>query len=253
MNTWLPACICWSATVDSITASRILFQVTFIMLPEMSPPFLCTQRRSPSVRYQSAELVLIFREDRETSEHLHAAGRELLIGEINEVGYVWISSLGVHTRVRSRGRRGRSVFVPGAPVTRFSVACRRRDNVINGACWEQWRGWHGGKCSRHLLRVPERCSTTVKVWGCVQTRRKTTISTGEELGLFVFVNKWGRMFLRWHLVFWTCSPAVPAEPVPDLCQSEQTQIGHCTTHKYLHLSTIHANPSIVVFIWVCIH
>lgn len=146
MNTWLPACICWSATVDSITASHILFQVTFIMLP-VSPLFLCSHRRSSSVRYQSVKLVLILREDWETSEHLHAAGKELLIGEINEVGYVWISSLGLHARVRSRGRRGlsapHSVFVAGAPVTRFSVACWRRDNVINGACWEQWRGWHG--------------------------------------------------------------------------------------------------------------
>ncbi|KAL1249059.1 hypothetical protein QQF64_022377 [Cirrhinus molitorella] len=61
----------------------------------MSPLFLCSHWRSSSVRYQSAEPVLISREERETSEHLHSAGEELLIGEINEVGYVWISSLGV--------------------------------------------------------------------------------------------------------------------------------------------------------------
>lgn len=156
MSTWLPACICWSGTIDSITASRTSFPVAFITVP-MSPLFLCSHWHSSSVRYQSAEPVLIFHEEQKTSEHLHSAGEELLIGEINEVGYVWISSLDI-TREGSVPREARVLcstlcLCGRSPVTRFSAACRRRHNVINGAWWEQWRGWCRKTCFKHLQHV----------------------------------------------------------------------------------------------------
>lgn len=62
----------------------------------------CSLRRSSSVRYQSEPnwfLILL-----QTPQHLHSAGEPLLIGEINEVGYVWISLLDEHVKVESRGR-----------------------------------------------------------------------------------------------------------------------------------------------------